>query len=235
MGFVGAMGRPLIHRAHAQTPSFGTAYRFAISVRDLRIPNFPSRFLAHKSCLEAQFDGFTEVSRCDPEDNSWCCAGSPGQGLGGPDCCTTNLTTSLEPYPFSSIDAFAQTGAATTTSLMSTAQLTSSSLSSSLTSFFTSTSSLVSPSRSSITSQGPTSPSVAPTSGSNHGNASNSGLSKSDLIAICIGVPVGVATIISTIFIVINFNRKRKRERGRPARPRQATRIPLRTLNRNLI
>lgn len=76
IAFVSNMGRPLIHRAHAQTPSFGTAYHFAISVRDLLIPNFPSRFLAHKLCLGAQFDGFTEVSRCGPDGNSWCCAGS---------------------------------------------------------------------------------------------------------------------------------------------------------------
>jgi hypothetical protein len=100
-------------------------------------------FLAHKSCLEAQFFGFTEVSRCDPNDNSWCCAGSAGQGLGGPDCCTTNLTTSLEPYPFSSIDALAQTGAPGTISLFPTpATLQSSSISLSLASSFDSRSTL---------------------------------------------------------------------------------------------
>ena len=54
-------------------------------------------------CNQSQFDGFTEVSRCDPNDNSWCCAGAAGQEFGGPKCCDTNDTTSLEPYPFSAI------------------------------------------------------------------------------------------------------------------------------------
>lgn len=55
-------------------------------------------------CNQSEFDGFTEVSRCKPNGNSWCCAGAAGQGLGGPDCCTTDRTTSLEPYAFSTID-----------------------------------------------------------------------------------------------------------------------------------
>ena len=54
-------------------------------------------------CNQSQFDGFTEVSRCEPNGNSWCCAGAAGQELGGPTCCDTNETTSLEPYPFSAI------------------------------------------------------------------------------------------------------------------------------------
>ena len=54
-------------------------------------------------CNQSQFDGFTEVSRCEPNGNSWCCAGAAGQELGGPKCCDTNDTTFLEPYPFSAI------------------------------------------------------------------------------------------------------------------------------------
>ena len=54
-------------------------------------------------CNQSQFDGFTEVSRCEANGNSWCCAGAAGQELGGPNCCDTNDTTSLEPYPFSAI------------------------------------------------------------------------------------------------------------------------------------
>ena len=54
-------------------------------------------------CNQSQFDGFTEVSRCEPNGNSWCCAGAAGQEFGGPKCCDTNDTTSLEPYPFSAI------------------------------------------------------------------------------------------------------------------------------------
>ena len=55
-------------------------------------------------CNQNQFDGFGEVSRCELNGNSWCCAGAAGQGLGGPNCCDTNRTTSLEPYPFSTVD-----------------------------------------------------------------------------------------------------------------------------------
>ena len=55
-------------------------------------------------CNQSQFDGFGEVSRCGLNGNSWCCAGAAGQGLGGPNCCDTNRTTSLEPYPFSAVD-----------------------------------------------------------------------------------------------------------------------------------
>ena len=57
-------------------------------------------------CNQRQFDGFTEVSHshCEPNGNNWCCAGATGQGLGGPDCCDTNRTTSLEPYPFTAIE-----------------------------------------------------------------------------------------------------------------------------------
>ena len=54
-------------------------------------------------CNQSQYDGFTEVSRCEPNGNSWCCAGAAGQEFGGPTCCDTNDTTSLEPYPFSAI------------------------------------------------------------------------------------------------------------------------------------
>ena len=66
----------------------------------------------YKNCLsfcnKSQFDGFTEVSRCESTGNSWCCAGAAGQDLGGTNCCDTNLTTSLEPYPFSAIDSPSQ-------------------------------------------------------------------------------------------------------------------------------
>lgn len=57
----------------------------------------------YKKCLSfcnyAQTGNFTTVSRCEPAGNSWCfrCA---LQDPNGPSCCDTNLTTSLEPYPF---------------------------------------------------------------------------------------------------------------------------------------
>ena len=118
-------------------------------------------------CNQSQFDGFTEVSRCDANGNSWCCAGAAGQGLGGPECCDTTGTTSLEPYPFS---AFSSPGQSTVarSSILSSPTLTTSILSSltlttstSLSSTFTSVSS---PSFSRITSIQSTSQSPVVTS-----------------------------------------------------------------------
>lgn len=51
-----------------------------------------------------RFKGFTRVSHCDKNGNSWCCAGAAGQVLDGADCCLSNETTSLQPYPLSTLD-----------------------------------------------------------------------------------------------------------------------------------
>ena len=80
----------------------------------------PSYENCNSFCNQSQFDGFGEVSRCEPDGNSWCCAGAAGQGLGGPDCCDTDRTTSLEPYPFSTIDYPPQPGAVSTSAFSST-------------------------------------------------------------------------------------------------------------------
>nr|POE74682.1 hypothetical protein CFP56_37213 [Quercus suber] len=46
-------------------------------------------------CAMSEIDGTTKVSSCG--GNSWCC--------GGPDCCDDNTTTTLHPYPYSTITA----------------------------------------------------------------------------------------------------------------------------------
>ena len=66
-------------------------------------------------CNQPQFDGFGEVSRCKLNGNSWCCGGAAGQGLGGTNCCDTDRTTSLAPYPFSAIENTGQPVAAQST------------------------------------------------------------------------------------------------------------------------
>lgn len=76
-------------------------------------------------CNKSQFEGFTEVSRCAANGNSWCCAGAAGQGLGGTNCCDTNLTTSLEPYPFSTLDNSDQATAASSSLSSSTFSISS--------------------------------------------------------------------------------------------------------------
>ena len=58
---------------------------------------------SYKNCLLLCNDvlpgKFTIVRRCEPAGNSWCFACNL-QKSDDPDCCDTNLTTSLEPYPF---------------------------------------------------------------------------------------------------------------------------------------
>ena len=58
----------------------------------------------YKDCLSfcnyAQPGNFTVVKRCDPAGNSWCFQCNLTDP-GGPSCCDTNHTTTLEPYPFS--------------------------------------------------------------------------------------------------------------------------------------
>lgn len=68
-----------------------------------------------KNVLKDRYKGYTVVERCRTNENSWCCA-----GVAGDNCCSTNLTTSLEPYPPSTIKT-------TITSLLSTATLSISS------------------------------------------------------------------------------------------------------------
>ena len=82
---------------------------------------------SYKNCLafcnQSQFDGFTEVNRCEPNGNRWCCAGAAGQEFGGSKCCDTNDATSLEPYPFSVIGSPSDS-AVTPTSTSSSITLT---------------------------------------------------------------------------------------------------------------
>jgi hypothetical protein len=211
MESAGNIERPLLRGAHVQIPGIRNAYHCATIVCDLRRSIFYLQLHVHILCLEAQFEGFKKVRRCDPNGNGWCCASSRGQGLGGLDCRTTSLTTSLEPSPL-------ETGPLRRISFLFGANLrpgpfsssAASPFPSSFASSFTFTSSLVSIGWSSISIQEPTSPSAAPTNGSDPGNASNSGLSSSDLIAIRIGVSVGTATITGTIFTVNNFHSKEK-------------------------
>ncbi len=85
-------------------------------------------------CLKCQSLGTPDIylltiDRCAPNGNSWCCGGPPE---GRENCCATNSTTSLEPYPFSTIDRSGRSAIAGT-SLLSTATLSTSPLFSSLT------------------------------------------------------------------------------------------------------
>jgi hypothetical protein len=93
MDSAGNIERPVMDGVHVQTPGIRNAYHCTTIVRDLRRSIFLLQLHAQILCLEAQFEGFKKVSRCDPSGNSWCCASSRGQGLSGLDCRTTNLTT----------------------------------------------------------------------------------------------------------------------------------------------
>ena len=169
---------------------------------------------SYKNCLsfcnESQFDGFTEVSRCESTGNSWCCAGAAGQGLGGTNCCNTNLTTSLEPYPFSAIDPPTQSTvdsssltASTTSIIESTSTLSSfsqpsiSSLPISETSVTKSTQTSATPSQT-LTS----SPSPQPT---NQSHNSKTGIE--------IGIPVAIVVVLLAVLAFFVFQNRKFRQR----------------------
>ena len=168
----------------------------------------------YKNCLsfcnESQFDGFTEVSRCEAAGNSWCCAGAAGQGLGGTNCCNTNLTTSLEPFPFSAIppptqstvDSFPLTASAPSftepTSISSSFSHSSiSSLPISETSIANSTQASATPSQTSTSS-----PSPQPT---NQGHHSKTGIE--------IGIPVAIVVVLLAVLAFFVFQNRKFKQR----------------------
>ena len=109
MAFVDSMEPQPIHKARAPTQTTKVAWHSAMKVcRLLIIRSAP--FVAYspldlqKFVLTDQFEGYTEVSRCDDNGNSWCCAGAAGQMFPPVDCCPGNLTTSLQPFPFTTFD-----------------------------------------------------------------------------------------------------------------------------------
>ena len=77
---------------------------------------FGSEPYAQGSCADPSFDkclsfcnysnrgNYTVVDRCEQDGNSWCFT-CHLQEPHGPSCCDTNLTTSLEPYPFTVVTA----------------------------------------------------------------------------------------------------------------------------------
>ncbi|KAK3174834.1 hypothetical protein OEA41_002080 [Lepraria neglecta] len=155
--------------------------------------------------IACQFDGFTEVNRCESNGNSWCCAGAAGQGLGGTNCCDTNLTTSLDPYPFSTQSVGAATSALSTATLVI--------FTSDVTTLTSSSSSLSPTSSEAPTAQNHVTSSqistTAPTSSASPQPASQNANSKT---RIEIGVPVAVVVVLLAILaFFISQNRKQKR------------------------
>jgi len=154
-----------------------------------------SALLAPRLTREGQFEGYTEVSRCQSDGNSWGCAGAAGQGLGGVDCCKTNLTTSLEPYPFSTINKPAQPGTTTTSALSEATPTTSTSDITTLTS--------------SSFSLGSTSSTTAPTSSASPQPTAQNHNAQT---GIEVGVPVAVVTVVllAILAFFVFQNRKQK-------------------------
>lgn len=222
MGFVGMPVATLTLRPHAQIQISRIASPPATGVID----SYPASYfneitLLTMCCLRAEFN-WGGVKRCDPTGNSWCCDGR------GPDrdedCCQTNRTTSLEPYPYSITDIIIPPKTATTSAYSAAAITLSSSVSissgakvpairsdtsvSGLSSSRTPISN-VDPSTLSTTTMGQNIAESSQNENNNRKTNSHDGLSKSDLISICIGLPVGIATIVSTILLFISYSRKR--------------------------
>ncbi len=152
------------------------------------------------------------MSRCDVNGNKWCCAGAAGQGLGGPNCCSTNLTTALEPYPFAAIDSPGRpsSGArvATTVVLPSTMLTPRSPSSSGL--YNSSTSSPNSPSTPSTSQNSTTArPPTAPTTAS----PQPADKTPSYTLGLEIGVPLAVIILLLASLAAFLFRRNRKQKR----------------------
>ena len=54
---------------------------------------FSSCYHKNTHSSQAQFGHNTKTNHCDPNDNKWCCGADA-------DCCTSNSTKALQPFPF---------------------------------------------------------------------------------------------------------------------------------------
>ena len=168
---------------------------------------------SYKNCLsfcnDTQIGNFTVVNQCDPAGNSWCirCA---LQHPHGPRCCDTNLTTSLEPYPFTTgthTQAPVDSSSSTTSIPFVVVDTTSTSLSSSYTDTSLEPTSEISEETStqtSATSSGAlaSSPSTQPTNQSHN--------STTDMN---IGITVAVVVILLAILAFFIFQNRKFKQR----------------------
>nr|POE47157.1 hypothetical protein CFP56_00489 [Quercus suber] len=153
-------------------------------------------------CNKSEFEGATEVSSCGI--NSWCCAGQAGLS-GGPDCCDSSTTTTLFPYPYSTIaaDQVGQTSVtisstssfSTTTSSTSTTNTASSSISSISSAVSSQSTSLAS------TSSATSTPTVAPI---------DSDLSTGEKAGIGVAVPLGLLLLGALVFFIWKSRRQER-------------------------
>ena len=159
-------------------------------------------------CNYAQPGEWTVARRCEPASNSWCftCA---LWDYDGPNCCDTNLTTALEPYPFTigSLMQLPVDITSSTASISPVRELTSAPSSSSYPSTFlksTSEASIETSTQISTTTSGAlkSSPSTKPT------NQSHS--SKTDIE---IGISVAVVMILLAVLAFFVFQNRRFRQR----------------------
>ena len=155
-------------------------------------------------CNAASFGGFTEVSSCGI--NSWCCGGIQGQESSDADCCTVkSLTTSLQPFPYSIIEAD-QVGKASATPATSSAGSTTKSGAKTISapgSSRTSSTATVGAIPQSTSSGGSTTPSSASSS-------SNSGLSTGAKLGIGVAIPV-VVLLLAVLGFLVYKSRKQGR------------------------
>lgn len=144
----------------------------------------------------------------DGDENSWCCAGVEGTTGQGQDCCSTNATTTLGPYPYSTI------------TVISSATRSSTSTSSSVQ---TSSFSSLSPAGASSSSSGPSSSSPRPSSDSSTSPFTSTSPSTtpgptaqptdnhSVALGAGIGVPLGVLLLVILGLLIYRDRRTRKR------------------------
>ena len=134
-------------------------------------------------CNQEQFDSSGKVRRCESNGNSWCCEGAPG-----PDCCDTNRTTSLEPYPFAVITNIGISNPLRSSSLDTTLQSTI------YLSTPTSTQALATPSQTSASPQS-----------TDQSNSSKTGIE--------IGIPVAIVVVLLAVITFFVFQNRRFKHR----------------------
>ena len=167
---------------------------------------------SHKKCLSFCNDSlpgkYTVVKPCEPAGNSWCYVCNL-QKSDDPVCCDTNLTTSLEPYPFTVGTPFQSMvdSSSPTTSVHSVREFTSTPPSSSYPG-----PSLDSTSESSVetSTQTSTTPSEALTSSPSAQPKNQGHSSKMD---INVGIIVAVVVILLAILVFFIFQNRKFRQR----------------------
>ncbi|MCJ1272509.1 hypothetical protein MMC21_000295 [Puttea exsequens] len=140
----------------------------------------------------------------DGDTNDWCCAGVQGTTGQGQDCCSTNATTSLDSYPYSTITVITSISNSSTATFKTTTSPSSSSgsVASRSSSLGTTSSTAAVPTGTSTLA--PATPTNTPQTSNNHAAT----------IGAAVGVPLGLLLLAGIAFLVYRDRKNDKRIRA---------------------